>query len=612
MKSARITFYFVFVSFYARRLLLISIISIPVYTVYRVLQNYNLIAILLWTYSLSLVLWTTFFLETWKRRNANVNIRWGVHDYCEDTIDETRAAFVGDMRVGFYSEGGFVPLADLIEESNDESSPTSYRHHSHRTSRHKLSDKSSPEASVDDRSPSPSPVSSPEAAEAGLAGGLSPHTPNKRSTFRTADLPRNPYRNPLYGRNAKMISAAVTTFCVIIVGGLTFLLLWFRTPISNFFLRKFGNEGIASFMPGLLNGVLITLCDPIWRWVSLSLTRRENHRTNQLFENSLIYKRFAFQFVSNYISLFYIAFLRPYVGEQCTVGFTGVNDCMKELESQLMSLVVTRSTIGQVAELIIPFLTSRFGQWQSRRRSNACRSNSGSPSSPSGLGCNADKADENPVVSSGHNKYVQESKLAIYESTMDDYNELVIQFGYLTLFGLAFPPASAICLLNNLIEVRTDAYKILKLSQRPNADSAGGIGAWYYILEFINILSVMTNVAMLVFTADSINILFHLDRRFGDDFWRKLLHRVVAFFIAEHILLGLKGAAAASIPDIPSKTYRTIARQKFDIARWFNVGWQNAFRGISLLQVDERQVTLCHHYAELFERASEDGDVSGQ
>lgn len=599
------TFYFVFVSFYARRLLLISIISIPVYTVYRVLENYSLIAILLWTYSLSLVLWTTFFLETWKRRNANVNIRWGVHDYKEDEIEETRPAYIGDMRVGFYCEGGFVSLEDLLND--DENATPGRRNIRRRNNRRALTTANNSPQGGGNESEISSPCSTvptPEAAEKGLVG-VSPQTPRKKAPFRIVDLPRNPYRDPIFGRNAQIVSAAVTTFFVLIVGGLTFLLLWFRTQITAFFLKKFGYEGIAAFMPGLLNGVLITLFDPVWRWVSLVLTRKENHRTNQMFENSLIYKRFAFQFVSNYVSLFYIAFLRPYVGEQCTVGFMGSNDCMKELENQLMSLVVTRSTFGQIMELVFPFVTSKFGQWQSKRRSNADRSTP-NPSTAHGENGSPRSDTVNPVTSSGHNRYVQESKLAVYESTMDDYNELVIQFGYLTLFGLAFPPASAVCLLNNLIEVRTDAYKILRLSQRPNADDAGGIGAWYYILEFLNVLSVMTNVALLVFTADSINILFHLDLRFGDDFWRKLLHRVVAFFIAEHVLLGLKGTAAASIPDVPNRTFRAIARQKFDIARLFNVGWQNAFRGISLLQVDEQQVSLCQHYAELFDRASED------
>lgn len=555
------TFYFVFVSFYARRLLLISIISIPVYIVFRVLNNFKLISILLWTFSISLVLWTTLFLETWKRRNSNVNIRWGLYDYKEETLDDTRAQFKGELRVGFYCEGGFVALADLVgdEEARE------------------LEEEAQRESQMEQ-------------------GRLDSDANSHRSRFRSIDLPRNLHQDPNIARNARIQSSVVTAFFVCLVGGLTFLLLWFRTDITSFFRRRNYSEGVSEFIPGAINGVMITLFDPIWRSISLILTRRENHRTNQQFENSLIYKLFAFQFVSNYVSLFYIAFVRPNVRRMCSVGFTPVQgspSCMYELSSQLMSLVVTRATLGQLMELIVPFIISRSKQAHARWKSSRQMETAETPTGTS-------------AASGVENRYVQESKLAPYDSTMDDYNELVIQFGYITLFGLVFPPACVISLLNNWIEVRTDAFKVLKLCQRPSADDAADIGAWYYILEFLNVLSVLTNVGLLVFTADSINILFKLDEMYPSDPWRVDLYRVVAFFIAEHTLLSLKGLLAAAIPDVPSKAHRTIARQQFDIARFFDIGWKNAFRGVSLLQVEEQQIQLCRKYSQLFDTASQD------
>ena len=52
----------------------------------------------------------------------------------------------------------------------------------------------------------------------------------------------------------------------------------------------------------------------------------------------------------------------------------------------------------------------------------------------------------------------------------------VIQFGYVTFFSWAFPLAPALALLNNIVETRTDARKILHHSRRPIAHKAGGIG----------------------------------------------------------------------------------------------------------------------------------------
>lgn len=263
---------------------------------------------------------------------------------------------------------------------------------------------------------------------------------------------------------------------------------------------------------------------------------------------------------------------------------------MVELETQLMSLVITKATIGQITELGIPFVTSKVKQWSSRRRSRANTTTD-------------DKAHAN--ASTARNRYVTEAHLGAYTTTIEDYGELVVQFGYLVLFGLAFPPAAIVALVNNIIEGRTDAYKILALSQRVNADDAADIGAWYSILEFLNVMSVLANAGLVVFTADAAGIVFGFS---GVGSWRGLLYRVVAFFVMEHVLLIVKGLAAFVIADVPGRTRRRKARESYDIARWFNVGWKDAFRGNSLLVVDNRQVELCGRYADVFERASEDGD----
>eukprot|EP00961_Rhodomonas_salina_P263342 3558312-Rhodomonas_salina.1 len=42
-----------------------------------------------------------------------------------------------------------------------------------------------------------------------------------------------------------------------------------------------------------------------------------------------------------------------------------------------------------------------------------------------------------------------------------DWQEMVVQYGYVTLFAAAFPLTSALALMNNIIEIRTDAYKLL-------------------------------------------------------------------------------------------------------------------------------------------------------
>lgn len=61
-----------------------------------------------------------------------------------------------------------------------------------------------------------------------------------------------------------------------------------------------------------------------------------------------------------------------------------------------------------------------------------------------------------------------QSKMEVYGGVFEEYQEMVIQFGYVTLFAAAFPLTAALALLNNLIEIRTDAYKLLHATQVRN------------------------------------------------------------------------------------------------------------------------------------------------
>ena len=70
----------------------------------------------------------------------------------------------------------------------------------------------------------------------------------------------------------------------------------------------------------------------------------------------------------------------------------------------------------------------------------------------------------------------------------------VIQYGLVTLFVAAFPLAPLFALLNNVIEVRLDAYKIVTQFRRPVAQRVANIGVWMEILKTLTYLAVISNV----------------------------------------------------------------------------------------------------------------------
>ena len=55
---------------------------------------------------------------------------------------------------------------------------------------------------------------------------------------------------------------------------------------------------------------------------------------------------------------------------------------------------------------------------------------------------------------------------------------MVIQFSYVTWFSSVFPLAGLFALLNNVVEIRSDAFKICMSFQRPIGERVRNIGAW--------------------------------------------------------------------------------------------------------------------------------------
>jgi anoctamin-8 len=57
-----------------------------------------------------------------------------------------------------------------------------------------------------------------------------------------------------------------------------------------------------------------------------------------------------------------------------------------------------------------------------------------------------------------------------------------------TLFSSAYPLAGLCALLNNLIEVRSDAFKLCFIYQRPFPQRVGNIGSWQTAMEVMGVI----------------------------------------------------------------------------------------------------------------------------
>ncbi len=90
---------------------------------------------------------------------------------------------------------------------------------------------------------------------------------------------------------------------------------------------------------------------------------------------------------------------------------------------------------------------------------------------------------------------------------------VVIQFGFITLFAAAFPLAPLMALVNNLIEIRTDALKLLKSTNRAEYLGASGIGNRQFCIYMnIPLSYLFIQISLLYYDRD---LVLHL-RVFGN------------------------------------------------------------------------------------------------
>lgn len=263
----------------------------------------------------------------------------------------------------------------------------------------------------------------------------------------------------------------------------------------------------------IINAIQIKVFNIVYSYLARILNNWENYETNSSYYDALSIKLYLFQFVNSYASLFYIAFAKGRF-EGCTD-----NNCMDELSTQLTYIFLTNIGLN-VLELGWPFAYSKFKDYMERRRLEQLHA-------------------QGESVRLYMNSAEQQSKKFIYGTPLDDFMEVVIQYGYVVMFCSSFAMSPILALVINALEVRIDAWKLCYLTQRPFPEIASSIGVWYSILVTISYFGALTNAAIVVFTANVFDI--------GDT-----QGKFFVFLLIEHALLISKFLLSIAIPDEPT------------------------------------------------------------
>uniref|UniRef100_A0A8C0C240 Anoctamin n=1 Tax=Buteo japonicus TaxID=224669 RepID=A0A8C0C240_9AVES len=369
-------------------------------------------------------------------------------------------------------------------------------------------------------------------------------------------------------------------------------------PISGLLTPQLATSVTAS----CLNFVIIMILNFLYEKIAIWITDMEIPRTHMEYENRLTMKMFLFQFVNYYSSCFYVAFFKgKFVGypgaytymfnrwrnEECDPA-----GCLIELTTQLTIVMAGKQIWGNIQEAIVPWICN----WWGRR-----------------------KARNNPE--NLYSRWEQDHDLQIFGALglFYEYLEMVIQFGFITLFVASFPLAPLLALMNNILEIRVDSWKLTTQYRRPVAAKAHSIGVWQEILNGMAILSVVTNAFIVAFTSDMIPRLVYYyaysenedspmsgyinnslsvfqisdfpdrnkpklnpenfvicryrDYRYPPDHERKYLHtmqfwhilaaKLAFIIIMEHVVFIVKFFVAWMIPDVPADVKAKIKREKY-------------------------------------------------
>ena len=76
----------------------------------------------------------------------------------------------------------------------------------------------------------------------------------------------------------------------------------------------------------------------------------------------------------------------------------------------------------------------------------------------------------------------------------DEYIEMVVTFGYITMFGCCFVLAAPIVFIFILIESRSDIFKLEQTLKRPIPGKTHHIGSWAACISLFCFLSIFSNI----------------------------------------------------------------------------------------------------------------------
>lgn len=547
-----IAFYFAWLEFYTRWLVLPAIIGIFLFLGQLYYGGIDMVYVPL--FSLTTALWSILFLECWKRRNAELAQRWGVLHYEDE--EAVRPQFAGvwkqDAETGevlrIYPRWrralkyavtvplllsfviGMVLLMVFVYSVRDHVLLQYNRHKLAVLTQEAIMGNATLAAEVAAGTltlPPDVDIDLGQSIQAAWSGGLWGFLSGDASMGDPSDFSSGTGTSASGGGRpfTSLSDAFRIDFSAISA-----------TDLARF-EGFFSSQGdwkwwCVMTLPPILLGILMPLIDLLFGRIALAFNGWENHATESQYRNMRIAKVFFFRFTLSFIPLFYYAFSPKH--------------SLTQLAVQLGTYMTVTQLWHSLLEAVGPRCCRQIREFKFKRRLHHAEE--------SGL---TEGRRGRRLFRHAQSEAWKESRMPRYDS-FNDYAEMLIQFGYVTFFSWAFPLAPAFALIKNVFEMRADAYKLCHNTQRPIAHKAGGIGVWYNVLVAMSLLAVLTNCAHLALVSRQFDVYFP-----GLTESQKML----VVFVFEHLVLSLRLVMPYLVPPTPERVKRRIQRDNFALAR---------------------------------------------
>ncbi|KUI68308.1 hypothetical protein VM1G_03920 [Cytospora mali] len=305
---------------------------------------------------------------------------------------------------------------------------------------------------------------------------------------------------PLKRLQRQLLQLPFAIVCLLVLGSLIISCFSIEIFISEVYNGPF--KKYLVFLPTVLLTVFMPALTTILTNLAEKLTVYENYETHDSHQAAFVQKIFVINFIVSYLPIFLTAFvyvpfgkvLVPYldvfhvsaqhISKDGKVAIKPFEVDPARLKSQIIYFTVTAQVVNFLLEAIVPIIKRKVFKAVKEARTEMTHKNAHLQ--------HKDHEDEAAFL----NRVRNEAELDEYDVTVD-YREMVVQFGYLSLFSVIWPLTGCSFLVNNWIEARSDAMKIAIECQRPIPWRSDSIGPWLTSLGFLSWLGSLTSAAIV-------------------------------------------------------------------------------------------------------------------